>query len=364
MFHLTTQTKMINILQSNIDFEAIKELHWEYVSCYVSRRLTGQECKHACKGYCKDSPDRKPSHKSINFDKFGAYILDGNRLKNILSGSPNMLEKECKDFTKFILTLYKKSDYKEYLDSTKKQRQNFHTEDLHKFFNDISAVFNYTWLNGLELSKEFNPYKLTEALGIRACTYCNRSYTVTRRKGKNGKLMRPQLDHWYPKSKFPLLAVSFHNLIPCCSSCNSSVKSDDVMDLTKHVHPYMTELKDDDMTFDYYHSTLQEKYRVFVKKSGKASGKMLDTTKFLQIDEMYNAHIPELKDLLNLRQAYSENYIDSIADFFPNSEFTKEEVYRMLFGVELYEKEFFRRPFSKFKYDILVKLEMIKDIKK
>ena len=38
--------------------------------------------------------------------------------------------------------------------------------------------------------------------------------------------MRPQFDHWFPKKKYPLLAISFYNLIPCCTYCNSSVKGD------------------------------------------------------------------------------------------------------------------------------------------
>jgi len=36
--------------------------------------------------------------------------------------------------------------------------------------------------------------------------------------------MRPPLDHFYPRSRYPFLGTSFYNLIPSCHQCNSSVK--------------------------------------------------------------------------------------------------------------------------------------------
>ncbi|TCL67476.1 hypothetical protein EV196_10232 [Mariniflexile fucanivorans] len=33
-------------------------------------------------------------------------------------------------------------------------------------------------------------------------------------------MIKPELDHYYPKSLYPYFGVSFYNLIPSCQSCN------------------------------------------------------------------------------------------------------------------------------------------------
>lgn len=55
-----------------------------------------------------------------------------------------------------------------------------------------------------------------QRIGVTTCPYCNRSYIFT--SSKSGT--RPQYDHYFPKSKYPYLALSMYNLIPCCSICN------------------------------------------------------------------------------------------------------------------------------------------------
>ena len=42
-------------------------------------------------------------------------------------------------------------------------------------------------------------------------------------KGK--RAITPDLDHFYPKSKYPFLAVTLSNLIPSCLFCNQRAKN-------------------------------------------------------------------------------------------------------------------------------------------
>lgn len=79
---------------------------------------------------------------------------------------------------------------------------------------------------------------------------------------------------------------------------------------------------------------------------------------------MYNAHIPELEDLIKIKKVYSEQYISKMADLFPKIGLSKEEVYCLLFGVELSEKDYHKRPMSKFKHDILKELGILKKLRK
>lgn len=84
--------------------------------------------------------------------------------------------------------------------------------------NACKQVFKYDQLN--VVGAELNPaYWLQSKLCVKVCPYCNRMYTTTL-YGK--KRIRPDFDHFYPKSRYPYLAVSLFNLIPTCNICNKA----------------------------------------------------------------------------------------------------------------------------------------------
>lgn len=61
---------------------------------------------------------------------------------------------------------------------------------------------------------------------MQVCPYCNISYTYNR-----GKNVTAQLDHFFPKSEYPVLALCFYNLVPVCPSCNriKGQQTDEIM---------------------------------------------------------------------------------------------------------------------------------------
>ena len=75
---------------------------------------------------------------------------------------------------------------------------------------DIEKFIRY-----LKEQKNYSKYFL-DLIGIDTCVYCNRNYTINLTKTH----ARAELDHWFPKTQFPLFALSFYNLIPSCHSCN------------------------------------------------------------------------------------------------------------------------------------------------
>lgn len=81
-------------------------------------------------------------------------------------------------------------------------------------------------------------FEIFNKINLKVCPYCNRSYIpVIECKEKNGKkkILAPEMDHFYPKSKYPYLAFSFYNLVPICNTCNSRFKSDNVKEI---LNPY------------------------------------------------------------------------------------------------------------------------------
>lgn len=204
-------------------------------------------------------------------------------------------------------------------------------------------------------------YRLAEWLDKHTCTYCNRQYVFVVRKSKGKKGIVPQFDHWFPKTDYPLLALSFYNLIPSCSICNSSIKSTTNFTLIDHLHPYIDDNISKLFKFNFIARTPQS-YEVSLEITDKSNSKILKTLKALETKLLYKGHSnKELQDLINLKYKYSDNYLNILLnETFDGIEISKAEKYRMIFGIEIEEKDYHKRPFSKFKNDIIMQLLAIK----
>ena len=222
--------------------------------------------------------------------------------------------------------------------------------DLEK--TNIKSFFLQTGYEGFQekYSKEF-----LDLIGVDTCVYCNRNYTINITKNHS----RAELDHWFPKTQFPLLSLSFYNLIPSCHSCNH-IKGNPKIDwdnaLNEYIHPYFKE-NNEGFSFDFFYNKSLDRLNVETK-SFKKSTKTDETLIFNKTKDIYNSHSEkELRDLVNLRYKYSKNYIKILSeDTFKNLKISKDEIYRTIFGIEINENDFHKRPFSKFKKDIIDKL--------
>lgn len=206
--------------------------------------------------------------------------------------------------------------------------------------------------------KERKNYVLANLLNQHTCNYCNREYIFIYEK--KGKGMVPQFDHWFPKQDFPLLALSFYNLIPSCATCNT-IKSTENLNLINHLHPYI----DNDIASSYSFSYLAlsaTKNQIIFKNNSLLNTKGIDTVKSLNLDLIYRGHSDkELQDLIDLRYKYSTNYLNILLEkMFPDIEISKEERYRLIFGIEIEKENYHKRIFSKFKNDIIKELISIK----
>ncbi|MBC6606941.1 hypothetical protein H8B13_08940 [Hymenobacter sp. BT188] len=221
----------------------------------------------------------------------------------------------------------------------------------------VEYVFNYEVFREKKKIK-YCAYNLASDLGIDTCVYCNRNYTSTVVSKNGRKITRPQFDHFFDKADNPLLALSFYNLIPSCYVCNSNIKGTNKMNLSKHLHPYIDDgLSDIAFSYDYSRSTPSGlEIKIITPKLSKAS----NTISIFAVEEIYNAHTSELRDLIRLRTFFSERYFDVLsAGLLKGVIVSKPDLYRVVFGTEYTTSNFVKRPFSKFKSDILKELGVI-----
>jgi hypothetical protein len=160
---------------------------------------------------------------------FVTYVRDN--LETIITGRPAVLES-----ISGVLDGH--------MDTSRQNYQILHPaateDDINSWIkNVVLAIFNYDHdHNGF--TKRYRgrlAYEHSRELNISTCLYCNAQFTFTFDvdEGKS----RPQFDHFLYKGRYPYFAISFYNLIPSCSVCNSSVKGVKLFSIYTHLHPFL-----------------------------------------------------------------------------------------------------------------------------
>lgn len=335
--------------------------HVNKVSCRIRRRIRGTRCgDHFCE-ICNsrtrflDIPSRL--FQILNDDVFLEMIVGG--LPNDLITISEMIWTEL--FSEFTWEIY--DEFLKARNLSKERRstiQHGFVSRYEKIYLLFFKLFDYdVWFLNSSNSNHYDAYSLAFNLNRNTCTYCNRLYTSTIKTLNGKKVMRPTFDHWFSHSKYPFLGLSFYNLIPSCSVCNSSIKGGMEFLLTEHLHPYLDLDVLDSFEYDYNFINSTQKFDVFLR-SKPNSPRVIRTINDLKLKEMFNAHQSELADLILTKEAYSEKYIDNMVKAYGKIGLSHKEVYRLAFGVMYDEGDFHKRPLSKFKKDILNKFKMTK----
>ena len=81
----------------------------------------------------------------------------------------------------------------------------------------------------LNTEKTYNAYDFLKNLNISVCPYCEDEYIDVIINNDGANIIRTaELDHFFPKSEYPLLAMSYYNLIPSGKNCNHIKKSKNI----------------------------------------------------------------------------------------------------------------------------------------
>jgi hypothetical protein len=272
------------------------------------------------------------------------------RAKRILLPDWHLAKPQQTETLKKLL-ISKPKELKDFNDELLKK---IHSLKYYTSLGKLLKTFDYETLIGHSKS---NSYWLAKLIGHNTCVYCNRQYIFTIEKdgGKNdqNRIVRPVFDHWFPKTKYPLMSLSLYNLIPSCSICNSSVKGEKELTLEGYVHPYVPE--PDGLNFTFEANCLGvNRWELNIKRA--AGSKEDNTIKAFRLDEIYAVHGDlEVKDIMDLHDAYTSGYLQDMVTLLQNGNvsYTKEQLYRMIFSAEMNSDQFLDRPFSKLKHDLL-----------
>jgi len=198
--------------------------------------------------------------------------------------------------------------------------------------------------------KSYSAYQLISDLEISVCPYCNRNfiYNVDEKR-------TCELDHFYPESKFPFLAMSFYNLIPSCGTCNH-FKSSTVISY----NPYCDEIKLLDKRFklkilgtEFYNKKNDIEIEII-------EDNLKENINLFHLKNLYKEHSDIALELIKKKNMYSDDYIEILFKQYEGTLFkNKEQLIGMVLGNYISDDELSKRPLAKLTRDIAEELGLI-----
>jgi len=198
-------------------------------------------------------------------------------------------------------------------------------------------------------NKNWGRHKLLFLMEIEVCPYCQRNY-ISSYEENNSKKTTADLDHFYPKSLYPFLALSLYNFIPSCQICNSRFKGN--KDTRDSIYPYEEGFDELGVKFktseEVIVKILEERYSDFsVKinyenlKDEKNKEKVKKSIKNLRLDKVYEkSHNQYIQNLLYNIEKYPENYLENCVEMFESNVDKKKQL-------EEYFKDIVKEPYRK-----------------
>lgn len=215
--------------------------------------------------------------------------------------------------------------------------------------------------------RSFDFIFILKNIGIKSCVYCNAQLTIiTEKNSQNNKsYARLELDHFYPKSKYPFLCLNIYNLYPTCGSCNRIKSKNDAkfilytedsndIELLKFklskssVVKYLTNRNIEDISFK------------LITHPNAINDIVADHDEMFCIQGIYDTQKDIIEELIHKKEAYTEAYKKHLVDDFKGLFPDQAIINRLLVGNYDKPEDIHKRPMSKFMQDIARDLHLIK----
>ncbi|MEJ5104797.1 hypothetical protein [Chryseobacterium sp. MYb328] len=257
---------------------------------------------------------------------------------------------------------------------------NFRKDDaLHQEqFDQFKDKMEYYYTKFFQVKLDFKGEKisygrwLTKMLNVKVCPYCNHNYIFTINNNDQKVYSRPQFDHFYPKKKYPLFALSLYNLIPACAVCNNikgeheisfhpyrddcfeavtfHISSNDgkKIDKNANISKWITETSK--LKIDFEHS--------FDGKTITDKDEKTNFMKRLGINKVFEEHTDYVDEIIGKIYGYNNDYYTALCNDFPGLGKSPEQIDLIIWNAYLEDNS--KKPMSKLTTDILKQFDIIK----
>lgn len=179
--------------------------------------------------------------------------------------------------------------------------------------NTFLNMYNHLFANGssrfVDTSKTYNAYTFLENMDIHVCPYCEDEYLSIISRKDSGDDRTAEVDHFFAKSTYPLLAMSFYNLIPSGKGCNQIKKSREI-----GMCPHESDIESKtalypDIPIGINMETLDP---LECKVRFHAKGDMIKNVEVFGLEERYEHTYMDVYTLLKRKQQFSRDKLDAM----------------------------------------------------
>lgn len=200
--------------------------------------------------------------------------------------------------------------------------------------------------------------KYFQKIGIKSCVYCNSQLTVTiekeiinRRGQRKEYSSKFQLDHYYPKDKYPHLSIALFNLYPVCSSCNLIKSNNPDIDFKL----YLDRVEKSNFIFEldkiskatFLSTRNNEHLKIVFKNINDSNYKDI-----FRINDIYKTQYDIAEEIILKRLVYNASYRANLMREFGKHRINNSLINRFILGNYTEESEINKRPLAKFMQDI------------
>ncbi len=183
--------------------------------------------------------------------------------------------------------------------------------------------------------------------------------------------VRPQFDHYFPKTYYPYLALSVWNLVPSCSICNMAKSKLDTADKGNAIlYPYEDEFgeeiifkmyKHKDKSFSNFVHGLSQDFDIHICNiKGNLPHEIEVQNEKLHLEDLYNNHKDYVTDIIKKHYITNENRVNELLKRHPLLFKSKEDVISTIYMNDIRKENWGKRPLSKLTRDIYIELMEIK----
>lgn len=199
--------------------------------------------------------------------------------------------------------------------------------DRYMWNSDISDLISFE-----DLTQE-ERHIILGAMNTEVCPYCNRQYISTWSFEDEEIRSTADIDHYYIKSKYPIVSLCLFNFIPSCQICNSRLKLQKDFKEIPHIYPYEEEFgKDGVFALDNIDFLYGNEPQYSIHFSGQNELKIKNSIQTFHINELYKAHTNYVSSIIQRAQMYCDSQIDEILEKFSGLFESKEELKNFIFG--------------------------------
>jgi len=237
------------------------------------------------------------------------------------------------------------------------------------FHEKITKTLKYSEL------REFPILGLYKSLGINSCVYCNAQLNIVldleiyKNRPKKGQVKSRkalfELDHFFPKSKYPFLSISFFNLIPSCANCNKGKGKENVLfylftEDESELEEFQFEI-DKLSIIKYWRNKNNTDLKINFNSITSDNELLKNHNKYFKVDKIYETQKDVAEELLHKRIVYSRAYKLYLENDYKDQLFPDQAIInRLLIGNYDKPNEVHKRPMAKFTQDIARQLGLIK----